>query len=112
MRTTARPCSRQLGTVLAAVTLAVLASVLGNSPASAAITCETQFAGSHLWLSLRPDLHPTPGSPAASRLADERSMMLWRNTRPDLHPTPGSPAAARLAEQRNWVAIVKACLYD
>ena len=112
MSTTARPRSRQLGTVLAAATLAAVAPVLGSTPAPAAITCKVQLVGSPLWLSLRPDLHPTPGSPAAFRLADERSMIFWQSTRPDLHPTPGSPAAFRLAEQRNWVMIVRACLHD
>ena len=99
---------RRLGLRFAAAAIAAAAAAAANlsvassddRPAKAAITCQGP-GGTSLWLNPEPDLHPTPGSPAAFRLADQRNTTRWLNTQPELHPTPGSPAAFRLADQRN-----------
>jgi hypothetical protein len=83
-----------------------------ETPVRVVATCLPEQSRTQLWLRLRPDLHPTPGSPAAFRLADERSSVIWAYTRPDLQPAAGSPAAFRLAEQRSLVAATLACLYE
>jgi hypothetical protein len=89
----------------------VTLSTAKEDPAPAAASCLPELVGTQLWLSLRPDLQPSPGSPAAFRLADQRNYAIWANTRPDLKPAAGSPAAFRLKEQRDKVAAVVACLH-
>lgn len=90
----------------AAANLSVAAS--HDRPARAAATFQGT-AGTSLWLNPQPNLHPTPGSPAAFRLADERNTTRWLNTQPELYPTPGSAAAFRLADQRNLSGTAETC---
>jgi hypothetical protein len=107
------PLLHSLGVVFAATVVAsVHVTAISATPTSAAVACQPDLVGTHLWLSLRPDLEPASGSPAAFRLADQRSVTLWENSQPDLQPTDGSPAAFRLAEQHDVVAAATACLYD
>jgi hypothetical protein len=96
--------------IAAAVVAAANVSVAAthDRPARAAITCQG-LGGTSPSLNPRPDLHPTPGSPAAFRLADQRSTTRWLNTQPQLYPTPGSPAAFCLADQRNLLRTAETC---
>jgi hypothetical protein len=104
------PLRLSLVLVAALATGSMTTAAAQDTPAWVATACQPASLGGHLWRDLQPDLHPTPGSPAAFRLADQRNLTLWVNTLPDLRPTPGSPAAFRLADQRNLVATAEACL--
>jgi hypothetical protein len=108
---------RGLLAAAAALSAAIIAASAGGTttaaqPAStrAAAGCQADWRGSQLWAAPQPDLHPSPPSPAAFRLAEERTQILSQNAGVDLRPTPGSPAAFRLADQRNLVASAAACL--
>ena len=76
----------------------------------AAAGCQSEWRGWHLWSTLQPDLHPSAGSAAAFRLAEERSQILSRVVSTNLQPTPRSPAAFRLADQHSLAAAAAACL--
>jgi len=74
-------------TAAAAANVSVAAS--HDRPAGAAITCQGP-CGPSLWFYPQPDLHPTPGSPAAFRLADQRNLSGTAETCTQLLRTPSA----------------------
>jgi hypothetical protein len=98
--------------VAAAIAAAAVANVTmaasHDRHAGATTTCQAP-GGTSLWLKPQSDLHPTPGSPAAFRLADQGNTTRRLNTQPELYPTLRSPAAFRLADQRNLLGIANTC---
>jgi hypothetical protein len=99
-----------LAAAVATVAADMTATAARDTPGWVSSACQPASLGPALWRDLQLDLDPTPGSPAAFRLADQRNLTLWQNTLPGLQPTPGSPAAFRLADQRDLVATAQACL--
>lgn len=95
---------------VSAVLTAAHADAAQPTSSSSADRGQSDCRRSQLWSTLQLNLHASPASAAAFRLAEERSEILFRTVQANLHPTPGSPAAFRLADQRSQVAAATACM--